>query len=332
MSRVPIAILHEDLHAHPAVQAWSGMWAAQDVPQRVEVLRRLVSSEVCRLVGAGPGGKNVIAKRSPGAKISAELIVYERVLPQLSVTTPQYYGSRPTDGEGEEHTGDHWIFLEDVGSERYSEASPAHLTLTARWVALMHEAAAGLTAVHELPDGGPRRYLAHLCAAREKIQRRLPGPDLTADDVTMLQGVIAILDGLEARWGLIDGLCEGLPATLVHGDFRPKNVYLRANGHGLACYPIDWETAGWGVPAADLTRIDVATYWACAQEWQAGLDLDTMQRLVSIGRAFCALAGIDWESTSLRFDSRRVISRELASIPVLARRLADAARAVGVEP
>jgi hypothetical protein len=326
MSRGPIAVLHDDLRALPAVQAWAGMWAAQDTPERVEVLRRLASSEVYRLVGAGPAGRSVIAKRSPAVKAAVELLVYERLLPNLPVTTPRYYGSHPTDGPD----GDRWIFLEDVGTERYTEATATHLTMTARWVARMHGAAAGLPSARELPDGGPGRYLGHLRGARDKILQRLPGPDLTRDDVAMLQEVVAVLSALESRWGLIDGLCTGLPATLVHGDFRPKNVYLRQNGRGLTCYPIDWETAGWGVPAADLTRIDMTTYWACAREWRAGLELDTVRRLVVLGRAFCAVAGIDWDSTGLRFESRRMISRELASIQVLVRRLADAARTAGV--
>jgi aminoglycoside phosphotransferase (APT) family kinase protein len=325
MSRAPVAVLHDDLGTLPAVQAWAGMWAAQDAPERVEVLRRLPSSEVYRLVGAGPAGSSVIAKRSPAAKASVELIVYERLLPHLPVTAPRYYGSCPTDGPD----GDRWIFLEDVGGERYSEATPTHVTMAARWVARMHGAAAGLAAARELPDGGPARYRAHVCGARDKIRPRLPGQDLTRDDVTMLQEVVAVLDALESRWGLIESLCGGLPTTLVHGDFRPKNVYLRPNGRGLACYPIDWETAGWGVPAADLTRIDVAAYWACARKWRAGLDLDTVQRLADVGQVFRSLAAIDWETASLRFESRRMVSRSLASLAVLLRRLSDAARTAG---
>lgn len=329
MSRAPIAVLHEDLATHPAVQAWGGMWAAQDMPERVEVLRRLKTSEVYRLVRAGPAGRSVIAKRAPAVKASIEVMVYERVLPHLPVTTPRYYGTRPTD-TGHGRDGDRWIFLEDVGTERYSEAAPAHLTLVARWISRMHGGAAGLVAARFLPDGGPGRYLGHLRAARDKIERRLPGPELTQDDVAMLHGVVAVLNALESRWDRVERLCVGLPPTVVHGDFRPKNVYLRPNGHGLACFPIDWETAGWGVPAADLTRIDATTYWACAREWRIGLDFDTVRRLVSVGQMFCAIAGIDWDGTGLRFDARRMFCRELSSMAVLVRRLADAARTAGV--
>lgn len=328
MSRSPIAVLHESLEAHPAVQAWTSMWAAQGIPDQVEVLRRLTSTEVYRLVGAGPGGNSVIAKLSPGVKSSVELIVYERVLPHLPVTTPRFYGSRPADAEG--RNGGRWLFLEDVGSERYSETDVAHLCLAARWIARMHGVAAGIVAARFLPDGGPGRYLAHLRAARDKIERRLPGPELTREDIAMLQGVLAVLSALELRWTRVEAMCTGLPPTVVHGDFRPKNVYLRPNGNGLACYPIDWETAGWGVPAIDLTRIDVATYWECAREWRPGLELDTVRRLASVGHVLRTVAAIDWETSTLRYDARRMFSRELASMAVLVRRLADAAWSAGI--
>ena len=324
--RPPIAVLQDDLLAHPAVHAWTAMWGTQEVPERIEVLRRLTSSTVYRLVAVGPAGRNVIAKRTPAERAAVELLVYERLLPHLPVTAPRYYGSRPTDGQ----QGYCWIFLEDVGADQYSDETKAHRMMAARWVARMHATAAQLPAARELPDGSPHRYLEHLCDARENIQRRLPGPDLTGRDVETLQHVVRVLDGLESRWSQVESQCVGLPATVVHGDFRPKNVYLRSSGTGISCYPIDWETAGWGVPAADLTRIDVDTYWTCAREWRAGLELDTVHRLVTLGQAFCAIAGIAWDSTGLRFDTRRMISRELASMEVLTRRLVDAARTMGV--
>src|ERR1051326_4169189 len=122
-----------------------------------------------------------------------------------------------------------------------------------------------------------------MMSARDKIGKRLAGPELTPADVKQLQAVLDGLQRLESDWSLIESRCVGLPSTLVHGDFRPKNVYLRPNGAGLACYPIDWETAGGGVPAADLTRIDLATYWSVAREWREGLSLATVHRLGHVG-------------------------------------------------
>ena len=326
MSRPPIAVLREDLETHPALRAWRVFRSLEDVPERIEVLRQHGVVGVYRLVGAGADGESIIAKRTPAAKALVEHTVYEDVLPHVPVTAPQYYGALPP----EESDPYAWIFLEDVGNYRYSDTNFDHLALTARWVARVHSSAVDLPAARTLPDGGPGRYHEHLMSAREKIGKRLSGPDLTPDDVTLLQGVLDRLQRLASDWRLIESRCVGLPATLVHGDFRPKNVYLRPNGAGLACYPIDWETAGWGVPAADLTRIDVATYWSAAREWRVDLSLDAVQRLANIGQVFRTIAAIDWEASSLRFETRRMISRPLASIAVLTPRLTDAVRMTGV--
>ncbi len=325
MSRAPIAVLHEGLDAHPALLAWEGFQSVQETPARIEVLRQHGVTGVYRLVGVGPAG-NVIAKRTPAAKAQVERTVYEGVLPHAAVTSPRYYGARPVD----DGAAAFWMFLEDVGADRYSDQSAAHMTLTARWIAQLHGAVTGVAAARTLPDGGPGRYQAHLAGAREKIERRLPGPDLTNDDVAMLEGVVDRLNRVDAHWSHIESCCVGLPPTVVHGDFRPKNVYLRTNGCGVACYPIDWETAGWGVPAADLTRVDLHAYWSVAREWCEGVTFEDVRRLAWLGQVFRTLAAIDWETASLRFETRRMISRPLAGLAVLTPRLTDAVQMTGV--
>ncbi len=321
MSRAPIAVVQDDLAAHPAVQAWDG-----DAPESIQILRDLRTAAVYRLIGAGPGGTGVIAKRSPRAAAAAELRVYEHILPHLPVSAPRYYGSRPgTDA-------DVWLFLEDVGTQRYSDTDATHLALAARWVAHMHGAAAAVAATRELPDGGPGRYLEHLRTARAAITDRCSGPNLSSDDLKALGATVKLLDVIESRWADIERSCESFPETLVHGDFRPKNVYLRQLGSSLACYPIDWETAGWGVPAADLTRIDVMAYWMAARRQRPALEFATVQRLLEVGRMFCNVAAIDWETVTLRSESRQVVTRPLASLRVLVARLTAAARATGALP
>ncbi len=322
----PIAVLHEHLEAHPALLAWRAFQERREAAQRVEVLREHGVTAVYRLVGAGAEAGTVIAKRVPAAKARPERTVYECVLPHVPVTAPRYHGALA--GAGPE--AETWLFLEDVGGERYSDERPDHLSLTARWVARLHGAAAGIAAGRGLPDSGPVRYHQHLVSAIEKLECRLDGPDLGVDDVTQLEGIVDLLRGLAAHWRDVERLCVGLPETVVHGDFRPKNVYLRAAGNRLACYPIDWETAGWGVPAADLTRIDVAAYWSVARDWCQGLSLDTVYGLLHLGQVFRTLAAIDWECAGLRFDTRRQIVRSLASLAVLSPRLTEYVQLTGV--
>lgn len=324
MSRPTVAILRDGLWTHPAVQAWIELRPATVTPESIMVLREHRESGVYRLVGVGPAGAAVIAKRCPYARAAIEREVYECILPHLPVTAPRYYGAWAVDGQS------CWLFLEDVGEKRYSESNMTHVVVTAKWLAQLHTSAANHAAAHELPDGGPGRYLAHLCAGREMIRRRLSCPAFTPRDVTMLESIILLQDLLESQWSRIEQCCVGLPATLVHGDFQPQNVFVRGHGTGITCYPVDWEMAGWGVPAADLTRIDVVAYWAATRDHWEGLDLDTVRRLANVGQLLFTLAAIDWDSVRLQFESPHALSRPLASLQVLERRLADAVRTAGV--
>jgi len=329
MSTPPVAVVHDDERLHRAARVWNQSTFCRRSPTRVEVLRERSPTTVYRLIGAGPGGTNVIAKRYPPGEGAAERCVYEHILPHLPISAPRCYGVRAVDEPG----GDiaRWLFLEDVGTERYSDRNQSHLRLTARWIAHLHRRAANLVAVRQLPDAGPGRYRTHLDAARNRLAQRLTRGALTAADRTMLGQIITLLDDLAARWSGLEAACVGLPPTLVHGDFRPKNVYLRRQRGRLACYPIDWETAGWGVPAVDLTRVDVATYWGVARVRQFGLDAERVRHLAKLGHVFRTIAAIDWESTGLGFESRRMISRPLASLGVLLRQLRDAVGSAEIE-
>lgn len=322
----PVAVLQGNLETHPALLAWHAFRSGRQAAQRIEVLREHGATAVYRVVWAGLNAGTVIAKRVPFAKARPERTIYERVLPLVPVTAPRYHGALPGDGPEAET----WLFLEDVGGERYSDEYPDHLALTARWLARLHGVAAGIAVAGALPDGGPGRYRRHLDSALERLERRLVGPDLAANDVMLLGGVVDSLSKLAGRWSDLERQCVGLPETVVHGDFRPKNVYLRPAGNRLACYPIDWETAGWGVPAADLTRIDVAAYWSAARDWCPGLSLEAVGRLAHLGQVFRTIAAIDWECAGLRFDTRRQIVRSLASLAVLRPRLTGYVQMTGV--
>lgn len=314
MSRhTPVVILHDGLWAHPAVQAWIGLRPATVTPESIHVLRERRRSAVYRLVGVGPAGAAVIAKRCLPATASLELTVYERILPQLPVSAPRCYGAQAGDGQA------YWLFLEDVGDERYSESNGTHVAAVSRWAALLHTSAARAAAANALPDAGSTRYLAHLRAARDTIQRRLTSPALAPCDVAVLQAIVSLQDLLESRWSRIEQSCVGLPATLVHGDFQPKNVFVREHATGIACYPIDWEFVGWGVPAADLTRIDVAAYWSASLAGGDGPGLETVRQLANVGQIFRFLAAIDWECTSTPAD-----------LEILQVSLADAVHTAGV--
>jgi phosphotransferase family enzyme len=322
----PIAVLRDELATHPAARAWQTVTPGAAIPDLIEVLREHPSAAVYRLVGAGPRGAAIIAKRTSPTATAIESAVYLELLPRLPLTAARCYGTCAGDGPFG------WLLLEDVGEQRFAETDRDDLALVARWVAVLHTRGAALPApaAGPLPDAGPERYLAHLRAGRERIQRRLARPALEERDVVLLESIRSAQDDLESHWDWIEEACAGLPATLVHGDFRPRNVFVRREASGPACYPVDWETAGWGVPAADLAFMDPTAYWTVARSQGEDVTLETVQRLRAVGRVFRGLASIDWESVSLEFDSSEVLSKVMASLAVLAPRLTSAVDSAGV--
>jgi hypothetical protein len=317
---VPAGALTE----HPAVVACSEFFARSIVPERIDLLRKGDKSVTYRLSGVGDSKRSIIAQRARTAKVATERIVYEQILPHVPVNAPRFYGFKP---DGPDHG---WMFLEDVGDQRYGESDPVHRSLAGRWIGLLHSAASSVQAARSLPDGGPQRYLNHLRAARAAIDANLGNPFLEAGDVDLLRRMISDLKALEGGWAGIEQACAGVPATLAHGDFRGKNAYIRKGRDGLALFPIDWETAGWGVPATDLTRVDLPSYTSVIHAcWWPDVSLQTVERLASVGHVFRLLAAIFWISPQLAYEDYRYLMRPIACLRVFQQRLADAVRASG---
>jgi hypothetical protein len=292
--RGPIEVLPTNLLAHPAVQAWHELRPSRVEPEYIETLRAGKKSAVYRLHGVGLAGAPVVAKRCATAIGLIERTIYEDVLPHVRVTALHYYGF-VADAAGQ-HC---WLFLEDTRGVVYSRENAEHRALVGQWLGRMHTGAAQVAAAARLSDGGPSRYLEHLHGARETIRQNLHHPALSADDVALLKAIIGQCDVLEERWQLIEQCCASMPRTLVHGDLGPRNAHVRTDAEGMHLYPIDWEMAGWGVPAADITRGDVTAYWSVVRDTWPNLDVNDIQRLANVGQIFRRLAAIRWESLSL---------------------------------
>lgn len=316
---------------HPAAhRAWKSVGGPP--PAAVEMLRLASRSKpaLYRLIFDEPGRPAVYAKRSPTSHLDLELTVYRDILPQLPLTVPRFFGScRESDGST-------WLFVEDVGDGRPSDEAPEHRRVVARWLGLLHRSAADDPRASRMPDVGPDRYLGALCAGREGIRRNLGNSALTDGDRTILNGFLEQLDAVESRWPGIEHACQDLPVTLVHGDFRPKNVRIRETLPGTALYALDWEMAGWGAPAADLASafqpgmtvaIDPAVYLETVRERWPDLDERALRRLSILGRIFQALAGAEWASASLIFESERHLIRPVGQMRVYRNHLGEALQA-----
>ena len=299
----------EDTSKHPAVVALSRLRSTRVEPAGIERLKSEWKAQVFRLEGVGHDGSAVIAKRCERVSGVIERILYEEVLPNLPGPTLRWYGclEEPADEFC-------WLFVEDAGADDETLVLEEYRVAAAEWLARMQQATlnAGLDA--RLPDRGPAHYLDHLRVARNAILANLADARLEAEDVAMLEAIVAHCDVLEGHWTGVEQLCAGMPRTLVHGDFIQANVRVRTRRDGVAFLPFDWEIAGWGVPAIDLAQFrdgsigpdnpvspDLTAYWSVMREAWPHLSLQDVRRLADCGTIFWLLANTSWASKDLEW-------------------------------
>jgi hypothetical protein len=268
-----------------------------------------------RLEGVGEGGSAIVAKRCTHSTGAVERHVYERLLPRIDLPALRYYGYL------EEPDGAFcWLFLEDGGDAKLVEMDRE---FAARWLARLHTGALELGNEVALPDCGPDCYLSHLRIGRELIGEVLARLAPTDDERQSLQGLRRVFEELESDWAPIRSACDAAPRTLVHGDFARKNLRVRTTPGGRELLALDWETAGWGPPAADLphspTRdrrrrrpatadrprswdgtVSLEEYAACSGGQWDGRRRHDLERLARVGTVFRVLAGVRWAAEQAR--------------------------------
>ena len=301
-----IAASQPDLVENPAVVAWMELSERYEPPIAVQTLRRLNGRpNVLRLVGTGPERDNVIAKR---CEELVESYVYKDVMPRLDVSSPSYYG------HVKNRTGDgYWLFIEDAGEEKYSPRTREHQTLVSRWLAELHTSASNLQRPHLLPDRSPDWFLAYLRSIRSTIELQRPMWAHLGEDASTFQKLVRQCDVLESRWDEVQSACEGVPSTLVHCDFVPKNICVRSSHGRKVLLPFDWEIAGWGNPAADIAHLiatpgaprsksrlvddscnGIEAYWRTVNEHWPQSNLAFFERLALVGQIFRMLLAVGW--------------------------------------
>lgn len=307
----PQAVIRErksSLGRHPAVHAWHELYPDID-PVGIAPLRiRVAKNKIYRLDGAGWAGTAVIAKRCRKAEGALERTVYGEILAHLAVPSLRYYGS--IDEPNSEYS---WLFVEEANGVEYSRLLAAHRAQAGQWLGLLHTAAAETGRTASLPSAGPSRYLTFARAIRDLMRQHRDNPVLTPEDVAFMQAFDARLHDLGEHWSRLEHICDGIPRTLVHGDFNAKNLRLRFTNEDTTLIVFDWEDAGWGVPAVDLAQLavpssrlsanpDILTYWATVREHWADVNLEAVRRLAYCGTVFRALSALYWDAQGLGND------------------------------
>ncbi len=105
-------VLWGNLSWHPAAAAWRQVAPTAPTPDCIEVLRRENGTATYRLVGAGPGGTPIIARRARTAKALILRTLYSKMLSRLPIAAARYCAFRA------ESPGFAWVFLEECGGGR----------------------------------------------------------------------------------------------------------------------------------------------------------------------------------------------------------------------
>src|SRR6059036_1048998 len=279
----PKAIRSDHVADHPAFRAWARVHGNQAAPTKIE---------------------NVIAKRSFRHYIRVERIIYAEILPSLPATSLRYYGSTKDDDPNYE-----WLFIEDADGRSYTSRLKAHRIAAGRWLGILHTSSAShVDMLSRLPDRGPGHYLEALRFARQWIERSL-NLELELEDLDSLQMIISDFDRLEGQWSELLEFCDKLPLSLVHGDFKERNIRIRAAAHDGGV-PIlvafDWAEAGRGVPPVDIlgrfghgvsrsSEPDIYTYWSVARKLWTLPSMETMKRFETVGKIFRVISAFAWE-------------------------------------
>lgn len=206
-----------------------------------------------------------------------ELAIYRLPDPRLREVTPRVYGVYEDPGR------EAYV----VVMERLEEETTLAMDAAERpgaWDAEMVDAAlVGIAGVHAIWLGRPQELVAegwlgrHLTAAKmvemrplwrallEHNARQFP-EWFDGGTANRLRRAVA---EIERWWPLI----EEMPLTLVHNDFNPRNIALRAVDRRLIAY--DWELATLHVPQRDLAELLCFTLSPAATETEVERHLET---------------------------------------------------------
>jgi hypothetical protein len=298
-----------------AIALVPGAWAracraggrASTEPRAITTLKRQKpgrKSGAYRLEGLDT---DVVAKRCSRASALLERQIYQHVLPATGLPFLAFHGY----ADDITDPAYCWLFVEYAGPAHLMERDRA---VVADWLARLHVSCVALADVVSLPERGSDHYLEQLRAARGNIQHGIEAGGLSASERAKLALLRRQLDRLEARWEAMTTPCAILPRTLVHGDLARKNCRLHATPDGPAIVLLDWETAGWGPPAADLAEwsrppkntpggwggtVALDAYASRVAGAWPRVTLRDIQQQARIGTVFRLIAAVLWASELL---------------------------------
>jgi hypothetical protein len=165
--------------------------------------------------------------------VEYETAVYDHVLRHIGLSLPRFYGPIIDDGRA-------CLALEYLRNTRRVDEAPEGMARAARWVAQFH------TANQTRTNQASLSFLrSHRAAYYRGWIRR------TRTFSASLSGRYPWLGSLCSRpETLIEPLLTS-KQTIIHGEFGPKNILLRAG----RVFPVDWESAAIAAGELDLAAL-----------------------------------------------------------------------------
>jgi hypothetical protein len=228
-----------------------------------------------------PGGKLRVGLAGNGLR---ELGVYRSLASQLPVQTPALIAA---DNAGS------WLVLESILPElELSAWTAADYERAIRALAAIHERFWGLSDDLAVYPWLARPlhtdfevYVLSAVGAMEKM--------VVDNRPALITSSLEVLTGLGQMLTQVEVLAERLraaPATLLHGDFHPGNVYLQDEDEAVV---FDWQLAGVGPGVLDLVTFVNACRWERAGA-QAELPISP-ETLLELYRAeISTRVGVSW--------------------------------------
>ncbi len=282
---------------HPALGAWMAL-TGTTAQAEVEVvhLKSKREGSVYRIIESNPVSTTLIAKRAHRRKGTIEHGVYKAIGSEDSMGSVEYYGCVEEAG-----TPYLWLFLEDVGDERYSPASAEDRALAATWLGALQVTIARTGAMQQFPERGPDFFQLHLKSLMHELPAIRTRSRLPQDIRRIIQGIESLCEHLAKHWIALDEFCAPVPRTLIHGDCLRKNVHVRRTSGAPEIAFFDWGGAGRGLAATDLGLLGLpaqgppgfdpgyAPYIDTVRELWTDVEPGLVRQLAQIGQLFWVL-------------------------------------------
>jgi thioester reductase-like protein len=186
-----------------------------------------------------------------------ELALYEQSDPRFRRHSPAVLGTLSDPREGT------WtIVLESVADSLLADSVDRPHEWTCRHIDCAIRGLAALQSIWHGREAELERqpWIGHVARAAHVVEMSdlwsaiaaHAAPRFSAWADPSIAGILRrLIDTVPGWWPQL----EALPRTLVHNDFNPRNICLRAGGDGPRLIAYDWELACVGAPQRDLAEL-----------------------------------------------------------------------------